>query len=209
MNVTVLEQTQDVSYSACGMPYNIADPAREMDDLVVRRAEAFRKKQGIDLRTGHRAVRIDRQKRQVIGVTQNGDEFRVDYDKLLIAAGGRPILPELPGFDLPGVVALKSLEDGRNIKALLNQKTTRRVVIIGMGYIALEMCEALRDRDIRVDMVKPRSLLLPWMHEDMAETVRKELTDHGVNLFPGHEVLRIEKAGVELKVICPEIVGQM
>jgi NADPH-dependent 2,4-dienoyl-CoA reductase/sulfur reductase-like enzyme len=113
LEVTVLEQTMDVSYSACGMPYNIADPGREMDDLVVRKAHVFREKQGLDLRTGHCAKSIDRSAGVVRGETFEGGDFSMPYDRLLIATGASPIVPDLPGFDLPGVVALKSLDDGR------------------------------------------------------------------------------------------------
>jgi len=114
--VIVLEQTFDVSYSACGMPYNIADPARDMDDLVVRQAQVFRDKQGIDLRTGHRVEKIDRKNKNVTGRADNGEKFSTPYDKLLIATGASPIIPDLPGFDLEGVMGLKSLEDCRKIK---------------------------------------------------------------------------------------------
>ena len=163
LEVVVLEQTGDVSYSACGMPYNIADPARSIDDLVVRTAETFRQKAGIDLRTGHQVTRLDPVKRSVAGVTARAEAFELSYDRLLLATGARPIIPDRPGFDRPGVLALKSLEQGRSIKAYLESRSVRRVAIIGMGYIALEMCEALRGRDIAVEMVKQRPTLLPWM----------------------------------------------
>jgi len=107
--VMVLEQTGDVSYSACGMPYNIADPTREMDDLIVRHPRVFREKQGIDLRTGHRVEAIDPVQKTVRGTTSGGKFFQVPYDKLLIATGASAIIPGLPGFDLPGVMGLKTL----------------------------------------------------------------------------------------------------
>lgn len=201
ISVTVLERTRDVSYSACNMPYNIADPDRSMDDLVVRSAEAFRTKQGIDLLTGHRATRIDAKARTVVGLADEAGAFQMPYDRLLIATGAAPIIPDLPGFDLPGVMALKSLEDGRALKAYLQSNDVRKVVIIGMGYIALEMCEALRKRDISVKMAKPRADLLPWMERTLAEPIQKELEAHGVGLHLGKAVQRIERAGDRLKVV--------
>ena len=203
MEVTVLEKTEDVSYSACGMPYNIADADREMDDLVVRSADVFRQKQDIDLRTGHVVEHIDPQGRQVSGTIQgSGESFALSYDRLLIATGGRPIIPDLPGFDLPGVVALKSLEDGKAIKSYLNTHTVKKAVIIGMGYIGLEMAEALRSRDIAVHMVKPGPDLLPWMPRDLAGVVQEELEANAASLHPGHAIKAIEKAQNQLKVIC-------
>jgi NADPH-dependent 2,4-dienoyl-CoA reductase/sulfur reductase-like enzyme len=202
LEVVVLEQTQDVSYSACGMPYNIADPAREIDELVVRQARVFREKQGIDLRTGHRVTAIDRASRRVLGETREGESFSVPYDALLIATGASPIVPGLPGFDLPGVMALKSLADGRRIKAFIGSRSVRRAVIIGMGYIGLEMVEALRGRGIRVDMVKPGPRFLPWMNQDMAAAVREEIEARDVRLHPGQAIEGIETSDGVLRVRC-------
>ena len=205
LEVTVLEQTEDVSYSACGMPYNIADPDRDMDELVVRHAHVFREKQGIDLRTGHRAEAIDRTAKTVTGRDLKGREFEISYDKLLIATGASPIIPDLPGFDLPGVMALKSLEDGKRIKDFIRSRDVKKVIIIGMGYIALEMCEALRERDIEIHMVKPRPVFLPWMNPELASVVKEEVEGQGVGIHMGHKIERIEELGDSLKVICPDL----
>jgi NADPH-dependent 2,4-dienoyl-CoA reductase/sulfur reductase-like enzyme len=204
--VIVLEKSGDVSYSACGMPYNIADAEREMDDLVVRRAEVFREKQGIDLRTGHTAVGIDPKGHSVEGIQSDGIPFDISYDKLLIATGASPIVPDLPGFDLPGVLALKTLEDGRKIKDFIRRKEVKSVVIIGMGYIALETCEAFRERGIEVSMVKPRPIFLPWMHPDLSHVVQEEVEGHEVNLHLGLDIQAIERGRNDmLNVICEGI----
>jgi CoA-dependent NAD(P)H sulfur oxidoreductase len=203
MDVTVLEMTQDVSYSACGMPYNIADPDRRMEELVVRRAEVFREKQKIDLRTGHRAAKIDPRTRTVEGTAPDGTSFSLSYDALLIATGASPVIPQIPGIDLPGVMALKSLEDGRRIKAFVGAGV-QKAVIIGMGYIALEMCEALRERGLEVALVKPRVEFLPWMNRDMASIVREEIEAKGAVLHPGHKIERIDSKNGSLLVRCSE-----
>lgn len=202
LDVTVLEKTEDVSYSACGMPYNIADPDRLMEDLVVRQAQVFRDKQGIDLRTGHCVTSIDRQAKTVTGEKMSGEEFEVFYDRLLIATGASANMLDIPGVDLPGVMALKSLEDGRRIKDFLVANRVTTAVIIGMGYIALEMVEALHARNIQVDMVKPGPLFLPWMNREMASVVGEDIESHGVNLHPGWEIKRIETCERGLRVLC-------
>ncbi len=211
LDVTVLEQTEDVSYSACGMPYNIGDPDRDMDDLVVRSAPVFREKQDIDLRTGHRVEAIDTAAGTVTGRTVQGNPFEVHYDKLLIATGASPVMPDLPGLELPGVMALKSLADGKRIKRFIREQQVKSVVIMGMGYIALEMAEALQSRGIAVSMVKPRPAFLPRYDEQLSAMVREELEQKGVLLYAGHPVSRIEKGGTGLKVVCPEmsLSGQM
>ena len=192
LNVTVLEKTMDVSYSACGMPYNIADPERKIEDLVVRQAHVFIEKQDINVLTGHCVESIDPIGGTVSGTSLDGKAFDVSYDKLLIATGGSPIIPDLEGFDLPGVMVLKSLDDGRKIKAYIKSNHVKKVVIIGMGYIALEMCEALRARSIDVDMVKPRPVFLPWMEKELADVVKNEVETHQIKLYLGHTIEKID-----------------
>ncbi|MBW2622392.1 MAG: FAD-dependent oxidoreductase, partial [Deltaproteobacteria bacterium] len=162
-------------------------------------ARVFREKQSIDLRTGHRVLSIDRTAKTISGRRESGEEFQIDYDKLLIATGASPIIPDLPGFDLPGVLTLKSLEHGRLIKAFIGGSQVRVAVIMGMGYIAMEMSEALRDLGIEVHMVKPRPDLLPWMHRDLTAMVQKELEENGVNLYLGHETKGVEQTTRGLK----------
>jgi NADPH-dependent 2,4-dienoyl-CoA reductase/sulfur reductase-like enzyme len=205
LDVTVLEKTMDVSYSACGMPYNIADPEREIEDLVVRQAHVFREKQDINLLTGHCVESIDTVGRTVSGTTFQGKSFDVSYDKLLIATGGAPIIPDLEGFDLTGVMALKSLDDGRKIKAYIQSNHVKKVVIIGMGYIALEMCEAFRARSIDVDMIKPRPVFLPWKEKELAGVVKNEVETHQIKLYLGHTIEKIDVENGRLKVICSDL----
>jgi NADPH-dependent 2,4-dienoyl-CoA reductase/sulfur reductase-like enzyme len=201
LDVIVLEKTGDVSYSACGMPYNIADPGRSMDDLVVRAAGVFRQKAGIDLRTRHHVTRIDPDRGTVTGTADDHSIFEIAYDRLLIATGAAPLMPELPGFDRPGVMALKSLDQGRRIKAFIEDRKVRRVLIIGMGYIALEMGEALRARGVEVEMAKPRPDLLPWMDRRLAAEVEQELTGNQVRLHFGRAVENIQSDGGHLRVL--------
>ncbi|MBW2202153.1 MAG: FAD-dependent oxidoreductase [Deltaproteobacteria bacterium] len=205
LKVTVLEKTMDVSYSACGMPYNIADPGRAIDDLVVRHAKVFREKQDINLLTGYRAEKIDPVHKTVSGTSREGKNFEFSFDGLLIATGASPIIPDLPGFDLPAVMALKSLEDGRKIKQFIKSNAVKKVIILGMGYIALEMCEALRALQIDIDMIKPRPVFLPWLNGEMAQVVKKAVESNNVNLYPGKMVEKIEKSGDRLRVVCGDL----
>ena len=205
LEIVVLEQTRDVSYSACGMPYNLAEPEREMDDLVVREASVFREKQGIDLRLGHRAEAINRTAKAVRGTQADGKAFELAYDKLLIATGARPVILDVPGADLPGVTGLKSLEDGRRIKQHLAGNDVRQAVIVGMGYIGMEMAEAFFERGVRVDMVKPRPSLLPWMPDDLSDVVLRELETHLVRVHTGEALQSVERTGERLSVACTNL----
>ena len=202
MEVLVLEKTTDVSYSACGMPYNIADASRNVEDLVVRSAQAFREKQGINLLTGHEALALDPKAKTVTGQTSQGEAFEYSYDKLLIATGGSAIIPPVEGMDSPKVLPLKSLEHARKIKSLITTANIKKAVILGMGYIGLEMCEALRERGIEVAMVKPNTAFLPWMDRDMADVVQKEVESHGVRLCLGHDLEKVQKTDSGLIALC-------
>jgi NADPH-dependent 2,4-dienoyl-CoA reductase/sulfur reductase-like enzyme len=183
------------------MPYNVADAARDMDDLIVRPAHVFKEKQGLDVRIEHRVETIDPSSKTVTGRTSAGEPFEVPYDKLLIATGARPVFPDLPGIEVPGVMGLKNLDDGRKIKAFIKNEKVKKAVILGMGYIAFEMCEAFRARGIEVDMIKPRPVFIPWMNEQLASIVKKEVEANQVKLHLGQPIERIEKDEKGLRLI--------
>jgi len=187
------------------MPYNIADPDRDINDLVVRQAEVFRNRQGIDLRTGHRVFNINPLKKVVLYTDLKGAESSLEYDKLLIATGASPIVPDIPGVGLPGVLALKSLEQGRKIKQFIHEHKVKSAVIIGMGYIALEMCEALRANNIDVSMIKPRANFIPWMNDELSDMVKAEVEKNSVKLLAGHEIKEITESEDGLNVKCPDL----
>jgi CoA-dependent NAD(P)H sulfur oxidoreductase len=173
--------------------------------LVVRHARVFREKQNINVLTGHCVETIHPEKQLVSGTTLEGQSFESPFDCLLIATGGSPVRPQLPGFDLPAVMVVKSLEDGRRIKKFLKDTPVKRAVIIGMGYIALEMCESLVNLNIAVDMVKPNPIFLPWLQPDMARTVQKEIESKGVGIYTGHKIEGIEKTSHGLRVVCTDM----
>jgi len=180
-------------------------PERDIEDLVVRQAQVFRDKQNINLLTGHCVEKIDPADRIASGVTLDGKRFEFPYDKLLIATGSSAVRPQLPGFDLPQVVVLKSLEDGRQIKKMLAGTGIKKAVVVGMGYIALEMCESLVALNIAVDMIKPNPVFLPWLEPSMARAVREELEAKGVGVHAGRRIERIEKTDAGLQVICRDL----
>jgi len=184
------------------MPYNVADATRDMDDLIVRPAHVFKEKQDIDVRIEHRAEAIDAARKTVAGRNAAGEPFQIPYDKLLIATGARPVIPDLPGVDSPGVMALKNLDDGRKIKTFIRDRNVKKAVILGMGYIAFEMCEAFRARGIEVEMIKPRPVFILWMNEQLASIVKKEVEANQVRVHLGHPIERIEINAKGLRVTC-------
>ena len=173
--------------------------------MVVRHAQVFRDKQGINLLTGHCVEETNPDKQTVAGITADGEGFEFPYDRLMIATGSSAIRPELPGFDLPGVFTLKNLDDGRKIKSFLKKNKIKKAVIIGMGFIALEMCESLVDLNIAVDMVKPNPVILPWLEQSMAGIIKDRLESRGVGIYAGHSVDRIQTSPDGLQIIGPDL----
>jgi NADPH-dependent 2,4-dienoyl-CoA reductase/sulfur reductase-like enzyme len=185
------------------MPYNVADAARDMDDLIVRQAHVFKEKQGIDVRLEHRVETIQLADKTVTGRNAAGDPFEIPYDKLMIATGARAVVPELNGIDSQGVFTLKHLEDGRRIKSFIRDQRVKKAVILGMGYIAFEMSEAFRARGIEVEMVKPRPVFIPWMNEQLASIIKKEVEANQVKVHLGQAIEKIGRSEKGLRLIGP------
>ena len=173
--------------------------------MVVRHAQVFRDKQGINLLTGHCVLETNPDKQTVAGSTTDGKDFEFPYDRLLIATGSSAIRPEIPGVDLAGVFVLKDLADGRKIKNFLKANPVKKVTIIGMGYIALEMCESLVNLNIAVEMVKPNPVFLPWLEPSLAAVVKNGLESKGVGVYAGHAVERIETINGGLRVVSADL----
>ena len=179
---------------------NIVDPKRDMDELIVRRAEVFRQKQGIDVQLGRKVERIDRANKKAMGRGPSNENFEISFEKLLITTGARARVLDIPGNDLPGIVVRKLLEDGRILKNYIEAHGVKRAAIIGTGYIGLEMAEAFHARNVAVHMFDILPRLLPWLPETMAEVVRKELEDKGAQLHMAMNVGSIEQAGQHLRL---------
>lgn len=200
--VVLLERGADVSYGACGIPYNLADPARSIQDLVVVSAERFRAERGIDVRTRHEALRLDLARRVVqVRDLASGRSSELGYDALVLATGARAVRPPLPGLELPGVFLLRELADGATLKRFLAEEEPRRAVIVGAGYIGMEMAEVLRRRGLEVTVLEKVDQILPGFLPPVVSRVAAELERNGVAFATGVSVLRIEHAAGGLAVV--------
>ncbi len=190
--VTVFERGNYISYGACGMPYNIEDPEREIEDLVVLTAEQARQKRGIDLRLQHevKELDLDRGTLTVIDL-DSGSQTQEPFDALVIATGARAIRLPLGGFNLPGVEVLRNLTDGSAIKDIL-KGDPENAVIVGAGYIGMEMAHVLTERGLSVTVLEKQPQLLPGWHEDTVAVVTETLINHGVELHSGATVKAAE-----------------
>lgn len=180
--VTTLEQGQVYSYAQCGLPYAISRNVKSLDQLVARTPEVFRDRYGIDARIHHKVQKVDVKNNRVEGIqTQTGESFELEYDKLLIATGARPIVPAWLGIQLPGVYPLKTMADAEQIMADL-EPSRQYVTIVGGGYIGLEIAESMVALGKQVRIIEIAPQLARVFDPDMAELIREEAEDNGIEV---------------------------
>jgi NADPH-dependent 2,4-dienoyl-CoA reductase/sulfur reductase-like enzyme len=192
LEIIALERGRHVSYSACGIPYWIGGTVSTMDDLVVRTAAEFSDRQDIDVRLRTEVVELDLDKRAVTARDlDNGGEVRIDFDQVVIGTGAEPIRPTLPGIDTAGVYGVQTLGDGEAVRDALDAGA-RRAVIVGGGYIGLEMAEAFVRRGLSVTVVEAGEQPMSTLDPDMAAMVADALRGLGIDLRLGDPVTEIE-----------------
>jgi NADPH-dependent 2,4-dienoyl-CoA reductase/sulfur reductase-like enzyme len=192
--VVLLERGPFVSYSACGIPYNLQDPARSMHDLIAISAEQFRNERHIDLRLRHEVLAVEPEHKRVrVRDLDNNADYLLNYDQLVISTGAQAIRLHVPGAELPGVLVLRELNDGEQIKRYLAERGPRSALLVGGGYIAMEMAEALRVRGLEVTVLEKGLQLLPGFDGRIAALVQEELGRHDVRVETGIELEAIER----------------
>ena len=184
LEVLVCEKGSFISYAACGMPYFLAGDIADHRELIVRTPEQM-VKQGIDVRLRHEVTAIDAEAGTVTVQAQDrGRDLSLDYDKLVIATGARSAWPSLEGSDLDGVFALRSLESGLALHRFLAEHKPKKAVILGGGYIGIEMAETFRRLGLQVTMViRSGEVLRATVDDDIRELVKTELDHHGVEVI--------------------------
>ncbi|EGF23974.1 FAD-dependent oxidoreductase [Rhodopirellula baltica] len=197
--IILFEKDEDVSFANCGLPYHIGEEIKNRDALVVASADFLRRRFQLDVRTREEVVSIDREKRCVTvvrhGATSEKDKtYEQPYDKLILAPGASPIVPALPGVDASNVLTLRNLVDMDRIKARVDSGSVRRAVVVGAGYIGLEMVEQLRRREMDVDLIELREQVLPLLDHEMARPIEDELRRNnvGVHLGVGLESIQLD-----------------
>ncbi|HET9017897.1 MAG TPA: FAD-dependent oxidoreductase [Thermomicrobiaceae bacterium] len=181
--IVALERGPHTSYSACGMPYLIGGLVDDPRALVARSPSGFAKLH-IDARVQHEVEEIDLAARLVRGRRRDeGTPFTEPFDQLLIATGTVPIRPPLPGSDASGIFGLGILEDGIRLRGVVDEQQPKRAVIVGGGYIGLEMAEALLARGLDVTVVEAARSVMGTLDPDMGELVGQALRDAGAHLY--------------------------
>ncbi|MGW7687861.1 FAD-dependent oxidoreductase [Streptomyces asiaticus] len=193
LEILAFERGQFTSYSACGIPYWVGGLVNGPDELVARTPETHRGR-GIDVRTHTEVVEIDLAGQRVLARDLDprgeGDQW-YGFDDLVIATGARPRRPGMPGIDAPGVHGVQTLDDGRALLESLEATPVERAVVIGAGYIGVEMAEALMQRGSRVTVLERGEQPMSTLDPDMGRLVRDAMSGLGIDTVTGAEVTEV------------------
>jgi NADPH-dependent 2,4-dienoyl-CoA reductase/sulfur reductase-like enzyme/peroxiredoxin family protein/TusA-related sulfurtransferase/rhodanese-related sulfurtransferase len=188
-DIVIFERGNYISFANCGLPYHIGGAIADRDRLIVQSPESMRKNFRIDVRTGTEVIKIDRAQKHVLTrELSTGTQRKEPYDFLILSPGAEPVRPPLPGIDSKRVLTLRNLEDMDAIKKIVDKDHPERAVIVGGGYIGLEMAEALRERNVAVTLVELTGQVMGPVDPEMAAPLHQELSLHGVDLRLGTSV---------------------
>lgn len=183
--IVVFEKSPYVSFANCGLPYYIGGAIKERDHLLLQTPASLKASLDLDVRTGHEVVSIDRAAKRVeVREVATGRTYHESYETLVLCTGAQPVRPPLPGIDHPSVMVLRNVPDTDAIKARVDAGA-KRAVVIGGGYIGIEMAESLRARGLDVDLVEMMPQLLPPLDPEMTWPLEEHARAHGVKLHLG------------------------
>jgi NADPH-dependent 2,4-dienoyl-CoA reductase/sulfur reductase-like enzyme/rhodanese-related sulfurtransferase len=197
--ITMLEAGPDISFANCGLPYYIGGDIKSRSKLILQSPESFNEQYNVDVHTHTVVSSIDRVAHKVIALdTRSGEQKVFEYTKLILAQGGRPIKPTLPGADYDNVFTLWTLEDMDKISHHLEEKKPKNAVVVGGGFIGLEMVEALVKRGLKVSVVEMMPHVMAIMEAETAGFIETEMLSYGVDIQTGAGVTEIMRHSVKL-----------
>jgi NADPH-dependent 2,4-dienoyl-CoA reductase/sulfur reductase-like enzyme len=198
-DVTVVVADSFPNYSICGLPFYVSGEVPDWRRLAHRTVEEI-EREGIRLLLNHTATAIEPAKKIVEVVNARGQRQTLSYDRLVIATGAVPAHIEVPGADLPGVYPLHTMEDSFRVQRHVAEKNPQTAIIVGAGYIALEMADAFRHRDLRVSLIVRSQVLRATIDAGLARVVEDELRRQGVEIVKQVDVESIQRDGSRLLV---------
>lgn len=199
--ILILDRGPYVSFANCGLPYYVGDVIKDEAKLLVANPALFRDRFNIEVRTEHEVVAIDREAREIeVKERASGHTYRESYDALVLSPGAAAVRPPLPGIDLPGIFVVRTIPDSRQIRAWIDKKSAKSAVIVGGGFIGLEMAENLVHRGLSVTVVEMLDQVMPPLDPEMARPVQEHLEKHGVKVALGDGVAGFEARGGQISV---------
>ncbi len=199
--IVLFERGEHISFANCGLPYYIGDTITDRDELLLQTPESFNARYDVDVRVGHEVVRIDREAKTVqVRRLADGELLSESYDALILSPGADPILPPIEGVREEGVFTLRNLVDTDRIKAFTQRPDVHRAVVVGGGYIGVEMAENLHALGLAVTIVELMDHLVQPLDADMAGDLHAHVVAQGVGLYLRCGVTAIRRAGSALAV---------
>ncbi len=197
--IVIYEKGSYISYSGCGMPYYLGGEIPSADELTPRSPAFFKAKYNVDIHTLHEVLSIDPAEKTLdVRNLSTGEMFVDRYDKLILATGARAVLPPIQGSDLAHVFTLRNIGDMHRIKTFIDARPPKSAVIIGTGFIGLEVCENLKKLGMQVTLLEKLPQVTPGLDSDMAVYVQAHLKKHGVPVLTGVTASEIKEKCVVL-----------
>jgi NADPH-dependent 2,4-dienoyl-CoA reductase/sulfur reductase-like enzyme/rhodanese-related sulfurtransferase len=204
-HIILFEKGEYISYANCGLPYYIGDVIKSRNDLFVQTAVSFNRRFAVDVRICTEVTAINPAAKTITATNRlTGETYTEAYDKLVLSPGAEPIRPPLPGIGHPGIFTLRTVADTDFIKSYVEQRSCKKVVVIGGGFIGLEMAENLHELGLEVAIVEMAPHVLSPLDQPMSALVQQHLRSQGVALHTGARVVGFDKAVQGLKVLLAE-----
>ncbi|MDH6342481.1 NADPH-dependent 2,4-dienoyl-CoA reductase/sulfur reductase-like enzyme/peroxiredoxin family protein/rhodanese-related sulfurtransferase/TusA-related sulfurtransferase [Parabacteroides sp. PFB2-12] len=198
--IVLFEKGKYISYANCGLPYYIGGTIPERDALFLQTPESFGTRFNVDVRVENEVILIDAPAKTITVRRQDGSEYVENYDKLLLSPGATPVRPPLPGIDSEGIFTLRDVADTDRIKTYMTSHAIRRAVVVGAGFIGLEMAENLHHAGAEVSIVEMANQVMAPIDFSMATQVHQHLLQKGVRLYLEQSVEKFTKRGKQIDV---------
>lgn len=198
--IVLVEKGKYISYANCGLPYYIGGVIKSRDKLFVQTPEAFSRRFNVDVRTRHEALSIDTEMHEVSIRRADGTTYTETYDRLLLSPGAEPVRPPLEGIDTEGIFTLRNVDDTDRIHNYLDTHRVRHAVVVGGGFIGLEMAENLHHAGAGVSIVEMADQVMAPVDFSIASHVHRHLMDKGVGLWLGRGVEKFTSENGSIKV---------
>lgn len=200
--IVMFERGAYISFANCGLPYYIGETIKERSKLMVQTPENLKARFNIDVRINSEVIEVDTQAKKVRVNSANQGTYEESYDYLILSPGAKPIKPPIPGIDSEFIFTVRNIPDTDRIKSYVDQAGTRSAIVIGGGFIGIEMAESLRERGLDVSLIEAAPHILAPFDSEMVAFAEKEMTDHGVKLVLGDgvEAFYDKEKGVEVSL---------
>ncbi len=200
--IIIFERGPYVSFANCGLPYYVGDVITDERNLLVATPALFRRRFNIQVRLHCDVLSIGRDQRAIeVKNTGSGERWTESYDALVLAPGSAPVRPDLPGIDLPGILTLRTIPDSRQIRSWIAERGATQAVVVGGGFIGLEMADNLVRRGLSVTLIEALPQVMAAIDPEMAVPIHDHLTAHGVNLRLGDAVSSFGRSEADSRIV--------